>query len=127
LFTSTSRRPKAFSAYARRRCASALWATSPCTSMARHIGQSVAKRGIACLVEGGEPAVEEAAGGGVGNKTHLVAEARQADEDGGVNRADVVSRAGRHRSVGGITTQSHYRENIGVAAHIVKLPSKGQQ
>jgi hypothetical protein len=30
----------------------------------RDIGQSVAKRRVACLVEGGEPAVEEAAGGG---------------------------------------------------------------
>ena len=29
----------------------------------RDIGQSVAKRGVACLIEGGEPVVEEAAGG----------------------------------------------------------------
>ena len=69
----------------------------------RDIGQSVAKRGVACLVEGGEPAVEEAAGGGVGDEAHLVAEAGQVNEDGGVNGADVVSRACGHRSVGGIT------------------------
>ena len=69
----------------------------------RDIGQSVAKRGVACLVEGGEPAVEEAAGGGVGDEAHLVAEARQANEDRGVNGADVVSLAGGHRSVGRIT------------------------
>src|SRR5580704_7994548 len=68
----------------------------------RDIGQSIAKRGVACLVEGGEPAVEEAAGGGVGDEAHLVAEAGQAHEDGGVNGADVVSPAGGHRSVGGI-------------------------
>src|ERR1700723_668998 len=69
----------------------------------RDIGQSVAKRGVARLVEGGEPAVEEAAGGGVGNEAHLVAEAGQANEDRGVNGADVVSRPCGHRSVGGIT------------------------
>jgi len=74
----------------------------------RDIGQSVAKRGVACLVEGGEPAVEEVAGGSVGNEAHLVAEAGQVNEDGGVNGADVVSRAGGHRSVGWIT------ENDGV-------------
>ena len=61
----------------------------------RDIGQSVAKRGVACLVEGGEPAVEEAAGGGVGDEAHLVAEAGQANEDGGVNGADVVSPVAR--------------------------------
>ena len=68
----------------------------------RDIGQSVAKRGIACLVEGGEPAVEEAASGGVGDEAHLVSKAGQANEDGGVNGADVVSRAGGDRSFGGI-------------------------
>ena len=60
------------------------------------------ERGVACLVEGGEPAVEEVAGGGVGDEADLVAETGQANEDGGVNRADVVSRAGGYRSVGGI-------------------------
>src|SRR5438552_2764485 len=74
-----------------------------CGQRWRQLGQSVAKRGVACLVEGGEPAVEEAAGGGVGDEAHLVAEAGQVNEDGGVNGADVVSRAGGHRSVGGIT------------------------
>jgi hypothetical protein len=69
----------------------------------RDIGQSVAKRGVVCLVEGGEPAVEEAAGGGVGDEAHLVAKARQANEDGGVNGAYVISPAGGYRSVGGIT------------------------
>jgi hypothetical protein len=66
------------------------------------IGQRVAKRRIACLIEGGKPAVEKMAGGGVGNEAHLVAEARQTNEDGGVNWANVVSRAGGHRSIGGI-------------------------
>src|SRR5258708_36053523 len=55
------------------------------------------------MVEGRERAVEEVAGGGVGNEAHLVAEAGQVNEDGGVNVADVVSRAGGHRSIGGIT------------------------
>ncbi len=72
------------------------------------IGQSVAKCGIACLIEGGEPVVEEAASGGVGDEAHLVSKAGQANEDGGVNRADVLSPAGGYRSVGGIT------ENDGV-------------
>jgi hypothetical protein len=69
----------------------------------RNIGQSVAKRGIAFLIEGGKPAIEEAAGGGVGDEPHLVAESRQTNKDGGVNGADVVSPACGHRSVGGIT------------------------
>jgi hypothetical protein len=43
------------------------------------------------------------AGGGVGNEAHLVAKARQANEDGGVNGADVVPRPRGHRSVGWIT------------------------
>jgi len=43
------------------------------------------------------------AGGGVGDEAHLVAEAGQVNEDGGVNGADVVPRAGGHRSVGGVT------------------------
>jgi hypothetical protein len=68
----------------------------------------VAKCRVACLVEGGEPAVEKVASGSVGNEADLVAEARQINEDGRVNRADVVSRAGGHRSVGGIA------ENEGV-------------
>jgi hypothetical protein len=67
-----------------------------------NIGQSVAKCGVACLVEGCEPIVEEVAGGDVGNEAHLVAEAGQVNEDGGVNGADVVSPADKHRSVGGI-------------------------
>ena len=55
------------------------------------------------MVECGEPAIEEATGGSVGDQAHLVAEAGQANEDGGVNGADVVSLAGGHRSIGGIT------------------------
>ena len=51
----------------------------------------VARRAVACLVEGGEPGVEELAGGGVGDEADLVPEAGQANEDGGVNGADVVS------------------------------------
>jgi hypothetical protein len=67
------------------------------------IGQSVAKRGVVCLIEGGKPAVEEAAGGCVRDEAHLVAEAGQANEDGGVNGADMISRTGGHRSVGWIS------------------------
>jgi hypothetical protein len=47
--------------------------------------------------------LEEVPGGCVGDKAHLVAEARQENEDRGVDGADVVALAGRHRSVGGIT------------------------
>jgi hypothetical protein len=36
------------------------------------------------------------------DEADLIAEARQANQDGGVNGADVVSGAGGHRSVGGI-------------------------
>ena len=43
------------------------------------------------------------AGLGVGDEANLVAEAWQANKDGGVNIADMVSRAGGHRSVGRIT------------------------
>ena len=71
---------------------------------ARHWAEHCQARDKACrLVEGGEPAVEEAARGGVGDQAHLIAEAGQANEDGRVNGADVVSRAGGHRSVGWIT------------------------
>jgi len=38
-----------------------------------NIGQSSRERGIGCLVKGGQPVVEEMAGRGVGNETHLVA------------------------------------------------------
>jgi hypothetical protein len=69
----------------------------------RMIGQSVGKLGVACVVEGGKPAVEETPGGGVGDEAHLVTEAGQANEDGGVNGADVISPLCRYRSVGGIT------------------------
>ena len=41
----------------------------------RNIGQSVRERGVGCLVKGGEPVVEEMAGGSVGDQPHLVAEA----------------------------------------------------
>ena len=41
----------------------------------RDVGQSVAKRGVACLIEGGEPAVEEATGGSVGLPADAVARA----------------------------------------------------
>ena len=57
-------------------------------------GEGVAEGGVAGLVEGGEPAVEEVAGGGVGDEAGFGAVAGQADEDGGVDRADVVSLAG---------------------------------
>jgi len=65
-------------------------------------GQCIGKGGVGCLIKGGEPVVEQAAGGGVGDEAHLVAGARKANDDGGMNRADVISRAGGHRSVGGI-------------------------
>jgi hypothetical protein len=57
---------------------------------------------VVCLVEGGEPCVEKAAGGAVGDEAHLVAEAGQVDDDEGVNGADMVAAAGGYRSVGGI-------------------------
>jgi hypothetical protein len=66
------------------------------------IGQSIRKRGVACLIEGGKPVVEELACGGVGDKAQLVTRARKTNEDGGVNGADVVSGAGGHRSLGRI-------------------------
>ena len=69
----------------------------------RDVGQSVAKRGVACLVEGGEPIVEEMAGGGVWDQAHLVAEAGQVNDNEGVNGADVVPPSRGHRSVSGIT------------------------
>jgi hypothetical protein len=68
-----------------------------------NIGQSIRKRGVAGLIEGGKPVVEEVAGGGVGDETYLLAPARKTNENGGVNGADVVSRASGHRSVAGIT------------------------
>ncbi len=67
-----------------------------------NIGQSSRKRGIGCLVKGGEPVVEEMAGRGVGDEAHLLAGARKVNEDGGVNGADVGSAAGGHRSIAGI-------------------------
>jgi hypothetical protein len=42
------------------------------------------------------------AGGGVGDEAYLGAPARKANENGGVNGADVGSGASGHRSVGGI-------------------------
>jgi hypothetical protein len=67
-----------------------------------NIGQSLRKRGIACLIKGGKPVVQEVAGGDVGDEAQLGAEARKANENGGVNGADVGSGASGHRSVGGI-------------------------
>ncbi len=67
-----------------------------------NIGQSSRKRRVGCLVKGGKPVVEEMTGGGVGDEAHLVTGARKANEDGGVNGADVVPAAGGHRSVGRI-------------------------
>ena len=67
-----------------------------------NIGQSSRERGVGCLVKGGKPVVEKMAGRGVGDETHLVAGARKANEDGGMNGADVGSAAGGHRSVGRI-------------------------
>ena len=64
-----------------------------------NIGQSSRKRRVGCLVKGGKPVVEEVAGGSVGDETHLVARAREANEDGGVHGADMGSAAGGHRSV----------------------------
>jgi len=37
-----------------------------------NIGQSSRERGIGCLVKSGQPVVEEMAGRGIGNETHLV-------------------------------------------------------
>jgi hypothetical protein len=67
-----------------------------------NIGQSLRKRGIACLIKGGKPVVEEVAGGCVGDEAQLGAQARKANENGGVNGADVGSGASGHRSVGRI-------------------------
>ena len=66
------------------------------------IGQSIRKRGVGCLIKGGEPVVEQVAGGGVGDEAHLVAGARKANDDGGMDGADVISGPGGHRSFGGI-------------------------
>jgi hypothetical protein len=68
----------------------------------RYIGQCIAKRGVACLVEGGEPVVEEAPGWCVGDEAYLIAKAGQANEDGWVNGTYVVSWTGGYGSVGGI-------------------------
>ncbi len=67
-----------------------------------NVGQSLRKRGIPCLIKGGKPVVEEVAGGCVGDEAQLGAEARKANENGGVNGADVGSGASGHRSVGRI-------------------------
>src|SRR5215469_4154761 len=69
----------------------------------RDVGQSVAKRGVARLVERCKPVVEEATRRRVGDEAHLVAEPRQANEDGRVNGADVVAPSSGYRSVRGIT------------------------
>ena len=63
-------------------------------------GRATRKCGVACLIESGKPVVEEVASGSVGDEADLVTEAGQTNEDGGVNGADVVSRAGGHRSIG---------------------------
>jgi hypothetical protein len=65
-------------------------------------GQSICKRGVTCLVEGCKPLIEEVAGRGVGDVTYLVAHARKAHKDGGVNGAHVGSGRGGHRSALGI-------------------------
>lgn len=67
------------------------------------MGESVAKRGVACLIEGGKPVVEEVARWGVGDEAHLIAVAGKANQDRGVNGTDVVALAGGDGSVGGIT------------------------
>jgi hypothetical protein len=67
-----------------------------------NIRQSIRKCGVACLIKGGKPVVEEVAGGGVGDEAYLGSPARKANENGGVNGADVGSGASGHRSVGGI-------------------------
>jgi hypothetical protein len=66
------------------------------------IGQSIRKRGVTCLIEGRKPLVEEVAAGGVGDEAHLVTHARQANDDGGMNGADVRSGGSGLRSAGGI-------------------------
>ena len=66
------------------------------------VGQSIGERGIACLIEGREPVVEEMAGGAVGDEAHLITPARQVDDDEWVNGADVLALARRHGSVGGV-------------------------
>jgi hypothetical protein len=69
----------------------------------RDIGQSVGEGGVAGLIEGGEPVVEETSGRRVGDEAHLVAEAGQVNENEGVNGADVFSPPGGDGGVGGIT------------------------
>ncbi len=66
------------------------------------VGEGVGEGGVAGLVEGGEPVVEEVAGGGFGDEADLIAVAGEADEDEGVDGADVVSAAGGAGCVGGI-------------------------
>jgi hypothetical protein len=51
------------------------------------------------MVEGSEPAVEEAACWRVGDEANLFSEAGQVNENGGMNGTDVVSLPTRHRSV----------------------------
>jgi hypothetical protein len=65
-------------------------------------GQSLCKRGVASMIERCKPAVEELPRGCIGDEAHLLAPAREVNENGGVNRADVVPRAGGLRSVAGI-------------------------
>ena len=68
----------------------------------RDVGQEVAERGIVCLVEGCEPAVEEVAGRCIRDEAYLIAVAGQANEDCRMNRADMVALTGGSGSVGGI-------------------------
>jgi len=68
----------------------------------RSIGQDVRKLRVACLVERGKPRIEEVAGRAVGDQAHVIAKARQVNDDKRVHGADVVSPAGGHRSVGRI-------------------------
>ena len=67
-----------------------------------NVRQSIRKRGVACLIKGGKPVVEELTGGSVGDEAYLGAPAWKANENGGVNGADRGSGASGHRSVGGI-------------------------
>ena len=88
----------------------------------RDIGQSVAERGVACLVEGSEPAVEQSARRCVRDEAHLVAEAWKVNENSGVYGADVASPATRYRSVSWIA--EHYSIDLGWVVIVITVASR---
>jgi len=65
-------------------------------------GQGCLQVGVAGLVEGGEPPVEQVPGGRVGDEAELFSVAWELNEDGGVDGRDVVSAMGGAGSVGGV-------------------------